>query len=402
MSGYRFSLTPTLICLGLLAACGPNPSQRPFTPGALEPLRLMDAAAAAGYIAGEMQTDIPASIRPRLPFNTLPYNDSLLNVLRDKYDLRGVIAGAQDEWQAQLMLNHWVHTRITNGTPTSEPQNALEILDLAAQGKQFWCSYYAITYTQCALALGWQARKLGLDRYHPEEEGKGSRHHGATEVWSNRFRKWIYIDPQSDLHFEKDGVPLSAWEIRGEWLKDKGLGVEHVVGVPPDTLRKNPAVVWWDLKAEDETSLFFWLFYTDEFSTWEKDSPSKFLFPQDSANAGLTWYQGGAEGKSRLHTGYLNDLFLKTDRLEDVYWTVGVTEAALAGTAKGRLSLSLDSYCPDLDYYEVNLDGQGWKRVEDPANVIWPLNKGASSLALRTINRAGGAGPETTARMLLK
>ena len=401
MSGYRFTLTKALICLCLLAACAPNPKERPFSPGPLEPLRLMDAAAAAGYSAGEMQTDIPAGIRPRLPFNTLPYNDSLLTVLRDKYDLRGVIAGARDEWQAQLKLNHWVHTRITNGTPTSEPQNALEILNLAAQGKQFWCSYYAITYTQCALALGWQARKLGLDRYHPAE-GKGSRHHGATEVWSDQFRKWVYLDPQSDLHFVKDGIPLSAWEIRGEWLKDKGLGVQHVVGAPPDTVQKNPAVVWWDLPAEDETSLFFWLFYTDEYATWEKDSPSKFLFPQDSANAGLTWYQNGADNKSRLHTGYLNNLFLPTERIEDVYWTAGVTEATLSGTAKGRLTLSLDSCCPDLDCYEVNLDGEGWKRIEDPAKLIWPLNKGVNSLALRTKNQAGVTGPETSVRMLLK
>lgn len=385
----------------LLVSCGPDTGKRFFTPGALSPALLVDAAASAGYVARQVEADIPRAIRSRLPWKTFAYDDSLVANLREQYNLESVVTGAQDEWQAQLKLNHWVHSRITNGTPTVEASHALEILKHAAQGKEFWCTYFAITYIECALALGWQARKLGLDRYH-EAEGLGSKHHGAAEIWSNQYRKWIYIDPQSDLHFEKGAIPLSAWEIRAEWLKNGGVEVDHVVGVPPDTVLENPAVVWWDLPDEDETALFFWIYYADNARKWDEEGASRFIFPQDSANAGLTWYQNDySKNESRLHTGYLKNLFLPTDRIEDVYWTAAVVEANLAGTERNRIFLSLESYYPDLESFEASFDQNAWQKVEDPAKLIWPLTKGENSLALRTRNIAGVTGPETTVRLLL-
>jgi hypothetical protein len=385
----------------LLVSCGPDAAKRSFTPGPLSPALLVDAAASAGHVARQVETEIPRAVRPRLPFRTFSYGDSLVSVLRKSYDLGSVVAAAGDEWEAQLMLKHWVHSRITNGTPTVEARHAAEILKHAASGKKFWCTYYAITYVECALSLGWQARKLGLDRYH-EAEGLGSKHHGAAEVWSNRYGKWVYIDPQSDLHFEKRGIPLSAWEIRAEWLKNEGAEVDHVVGVTPDTVLKNPAVVWWDLPDEDETALFFWLYYADNAREWNEEGASKFIFPQDSANAGRMWYQNDYErNASRLHTGYLKDLFLPTGRIEDVYWTVGVVQASLAGTERGRIFLSLESYCPDFNSFEVSFGRDSWKKVENPAELVWNLKKGENSLALRTRNIAGVTGPETSARLLL-
>lgn len=387
----------------LLVSCGPDTGKRSFTPGAISPALLVDAAAAAGYVARQVEADIPRAIRPRLPFRTFSYEDSLVSVLRKRYNLESVVAGAKDEWQAQLMLKHWVHSRITNGTPTVEVRHALEILEHAARGKKFWCTYYAITYIECALALGWQARKLGLDRYH-DAEGLGSKHHGAAEVWSNQYCKWVYIDPQSDLHFEKRQIPLSAWELRAEWLKNKGTEVDHVVGVPPDTVLKNPAVVWWDLPDEDETALFFWIYYADNAREWNEEGASRFIFPQDSANTGLTWYQNDySKNESRLHTGYLKNFFLTTERIEDVYWTVGVVEAELAEANRGTVVLSLDSYYPELEAYEANFNnGVSWQAVGDPGRLVWPLSEGTNSLALRTRNRAGVTGPETRVHLLLE
>jgi len=399
-TGKAANLIASLLAL-LLIACGPDTAKRTFAPGPLSASGLVDAAASAGHAARQVQTDIPRAVRPRLPFRTFSYEDSLVSVLRKRYDLENVVSGAGDEWQAQLMLKHWVHSRISNGTPTVEARHAVEILKHSAQGRKFWCTYYAITYVECALALGWQARKLGLDRYH-EAEGLGSKHHGATEVWSNRYRKWVYIDPQSDLHFERRGIPLSAWEIRAEWLKNKGAEVDHVVGVTPDTVLKNPAVVWWDLANEDETALFFWLYYADNAREWNEQGATKFIFPQDSANAGLTWYQNDYErNASRLHTGYQRELFLPTERIEDINWTVGVAEARLAATGRGRIILSLESYCPDFDSFEVSFDSSAWQKVENPANLAWPLKKGENGLKLRTRNIAGVTGPETSLLLLL-
>lgn len=399
--GFRkLIFAAVLVFTVILASCDSKPEEKPFSPGPLSEELLGEAAVSAGFKVTKVEADIPRSIRPRLAWNTFGYDDSHIAPLRERYKLKDLVKGVENEWQGQLALKHWVNSRITNGTPSVEVNHALDILRYADEGKEFWCTFYAITYIECSLALGWQARKVCLDVDHGLEGELGSRHHGAAEVWSNYYRKWVFIDAQSDLHFEKDGLPLSAWEIRSEWLRNEGADVEHVVGMPVERQLKNPAIVWWKPADGDETGLFFWLIYYDNYATWDEDSPSKWLFPQDSAHVGKTWYQGGEE--RRPHTGYQKNLFLPTERIEDVYWTVGVVEASVAGVSRGEIILSLDSYCPEFSSYEVNIEGDGWRKLADASRLIWPLKKGLNTLVMRTVNKGGVTGTETSLHLILE
>jgi hypothetical protein len=70
---------------------------------------------------------------------------------------------------------------ISDGDPRVSANTAAEILRYAAQGETFYCTHYAITYVESALALGWQARMVGVDRRHGPE-GLESAHHGVAEV----------------------------------------------------------------------------------------------------------------------------------------------------------------------------------------------------------------------------
>ena len=64
--------------------------------------------------------------------------------------------------------------------------------------------------------MGWVDRPLALRR--PDQFGHGSTEHTSTEIWSNQYRKWVMLDPTFAMYVEKDGVPLSAFEIRQEWF----------------------------------------------------------------------------------------------------------------------------------------------------------------------------------------
>src|SRR5262245_32761576 len=75
----------------------------PFEPGPIEPLRLTAAAGQAGFKVRRLKTDVPFSVRPRLPFVTSDYNDESLNFLRRQYPLEKVASVGQDEWQSQLL-----------------------------------------------------------------------------------------------------------------------------------------------------------------------------------------------------------------------------------------------------------------------------------------------------------
>jgi hypothetical protein len=313
----------TIRCLTLLffLACQNHSAEtaRPFESGPLDPLRLTKAARQAGFKVRELKADLPVAVRSHVPFVTASYTDESLVTLRRRYPLEKLAIGGRDEWQSQLLLKEWVHKAIPPGSPLVSYNNALEIHEHAARGATFWCTHYTITYAECAAALGWQVRKIGVDRKHGPE-GMGSSHHGVAEVWSNQFRKWVVIDAQSNLHFEKAGVPLSAWEIRAEWLKDGGKSVDHVVGVPPKALKKNPAIAWWD-RPEDETSVYFWMYLENRLMAAKgSDAPQQLILPQDEANTHLIWYQNGdPESKGgELHQGYLRNRFLPTQHIEDV------------------------------------------------------------------------------------
>jgi len=45
--------------------------------------------------------------------------------------------------------------------------------------------------------------------------------HEPVEIWSNQFRKWIWIDGTSAYYAEDSGarVPLSLWEVRQRQLR---------------------------------------------------------------------------------------------------------------------------------------------------------------------------------------
>ncbi len=384
------------------ASCSLLSSQTRFESVPLSEECLVEAATKAGFQVREVRINIPRAAHSQVPFKSVDYDDKLLVTLKEQYPLQKVVSSARDEWTSQLLLKEWVHKAIPGGNPRVSARHSLEILKLAAQGESFYCTHYTITYVECALALGWQARKIGVDRKHGSE-GMESTHHGVAEVWSNQFGKWVVIDAQSNLHFEKRGIPLSAWEIRSEWLKNHGADVDHMVGVPPKVIRKNPAIIWWNRSHEDETSAYFWLYVEDHAVSKGAEEPTRLIFPQDSANAGLIWYQNDDSTHSaQKHMGYLKNLFLSTNRIEDAYWTVGLVEPVLTEVSHQSIRLALGSYLPSRSGYAVSFDERDWQPVKDEKSLHWTLKNGKNSLRLRTVSQGDAKGPETSVWMRLE
>ena len=379
----------------LTASCRSAAPEAP-APGRLDPERLTRAAEAAGFTVRQIDARLPAAAPSRLSLVGMAWDDPRLVALRKKYPVEQIVAGAGDSWTAQLRLKEWVHRAIPDGTPKTSPHHAVEILDAAARGETFWCTFYSITYLECALALGWPCRKVAIDRRHGPE-GLGSVHHGIVEVWSDRFSKWAAIDAQSNLHFEKRGTPLSAWEIRAEWLRNQGADVERVVGAPSAPERRKTGIKWWTNPDEDETAAFFWIYVIDHADI--SSSEARYFLPQDGAHAGQTWYQNHhASGTGRPHIGYDRKLFRPTTP-DDLYWTEGVVEAALSGVEAGRIHLALDSSGVGLDGFQVSVDGREWTRT--PSMLTWPLHEGRNELRLRSVRRGGTFGPESSVALSL-
>ena len=157
-----------------------------------------------------------------------------------------------------------------------------------ANGKEFYCTQFAIVFLQCSIALGWQSRKLSIDTDHEiNEEGS---HHGIVDIWSEQYKKWYAIDPMNNLHFEKDGVPLNVLEIRQEYLKGSRLNVKGVMG-------KNKKNILYNCteKVAYGPANYFWVAISLRNNFLEKPNvfDTKMLLWVDDYNKNKVWYKDG-------------------------------------------------------------------------------------------------------------
>ena len=154
-------------------------------------------------------------VRSRFPFSYQPYEEPRLHELRRKYQLDEVIKGASSELEEFALLQSWTRSRFRRQDyqPLTHNFDALEVLDrnlknLADEpldpGKHLDpCHFFPLLYCQIVLTMGHTSRLVSIG-------------HGMVEVWSNQFQKWVTMDAELDLHYEKNGIPLNMLEIRDE------------------------------------------------------------------------------------------------------------------------------------------------------------------------------------------
>src|SRR5688572_333731 len=193
----------------------------------------------------------PAFYAPEIFAALEDYHNPRLKRLRDEYGLEKVIAGEANEFKRFLKLRHWVHTRWPIDNDQKEGGDAFAILEKAKTGAGFHCSHSLTVQHAVMVSMGYVARDLGIDRNH-EDLGR-SLHHGVNEVWSNDYAKWVLLDAKYDIHFERDGVPLSALELHEAVRADGGQGVVKMQGVDrrqvpmdkPDAPEGTIRSYWW-------------------------------------------------------------------------------------------------------------------------------------------------------------
>ena len=140
-----------------------------------------------------------------------------LKQLRSQEGFDQLLEGSKDEFEQQVRISAWAQKRLPKfGTPTSKALAPLDIIQAADEGHTFFCSHFARIFVGACASMGWPCRSLAL-RYGNHPVQRGAPEHSVAEVWSNTYRKWVLFDPLFALYFERDGIPLNAWEVRQEW-----------------------------------------------------------------------------------------------------------------------------------------------------------------------------------------
>jgi len=242
-----------------------------------------------------------------------------------------------------------------------------------------------------ARALGWVARPLSRgvrDSAFPRGHNVGNVGHSVPEIWSNQYRKWVLLDPDLNLHYERDGVPLSALEMHEAWLAHEAEAVTVVQEEPPFTLPVGEHV---ELVSKLTPNM-------DHFSEQE----AAHLCRRFVRHRALDYYARLTVGRwtwldRRCLPAFVSHFApggtgVLTDNPDDLYWTVNMVRlSAQAAWADGpNLTVSLKHCMPWFNHFETRVDGGVWQTR--PATLDWPLREGENVLEVRPVNVCGRPG----------
>lgn len=317
------------------------------------------------------------------------WDNPKLSTLRNTYRLNEVVASGGNEFEQQLLLMNWVHHQFGRfGHPSVKVRGALEILNAVREGHTFFCSQYAEVLVSCAASLGWINRPLALRRHQGVAKVGGSTEHSVTEIWSNQHRKWIMLDPTSNMYLEKDGVPLNAQEIRQEWFYHQGTNLGFVIGPEQKRFRKRDLPVhvrsfpgFGDLTVQpDELDKYGFIGFIPNNDLMDAGFDyAKMFIVKDALCDGTSWHVRA----------------VPSNPATDPYFPLGQAELRLYPLTPESIRIDLQSFTPNFKTFELRTDDEPWVRTEN--SVIWKLRPGTHQIKARSLNRFGVTGPVSTA-----
>lgn len=360
--------------------------------------------AALGVAGAQGQTAPEVQSKPILFYHESPEAHQLRSLL-ETYDYGEYASAGKTEFEKMQLLRDWVYRHIAYDSNFADQDllDAPAILERAKDGGAFLCTNFATVYLQCALSLGWTARYFILRM--PTGEA-----HATCDIWSNEYRKWVFMDPSWNVHLEKKGVPLSIEEVRREWLRNTGKNVTFVFGAGSSRERYGEST----------------------YPVVRSDSRIWQLHPLDSKWLSYT-YEIALAGRNNFFTMkgngdiWTNMYIIKDSRnWLDKYWPFRKKKAVKGNRAMfhdlNRLDLKVlvpegparrpgavalvrfdafgpNNYTPYFQDILVQVDGGDWVSVSD--QYAWRLKSGKNVLRARIRNLFGVEGPVSVKRIMV-
>jgi hypothetical protein len=385
-----------LLLITIAALCAASSAARlpqvtnPKAQQSLAAQRLLRIDGAAEGIA-RAKVSGPQLHAPELFAAIEDYHNPRLKRLRDEYGLEKVVAGEPSEFRRLLKLRHWVHTRWPIDNDQQFEGDAFAILEKAKGGAGFHCSHSMAVLHAVMVSMGFVVRDLGVDRNH-EDLGR-SMHHGVNEVWSNDYAKWVLMDAKYDIHFEREGVPLSALELHEAVRADGGKGVVKMQGVEP-----RPAPMDSPTAPEGTIRSYWWVSYNLRPAPFAKphwSGSSRLLIFDNDAFRNTTWYRSN-DNKLVKHWAYAAQAFIPVRNRYEIEWTPGVTDLRARQVTPGEIEVQLRSATPNLKTYMARINGGSWQPLSGD-RTAWSLRAGENRFEARAQNLFGVEGPVVSA-----
>jgi hypothetical protein len=310
--------------------------------------------------------------------------------LKEKYQLDTIFHGETRELNRILLVRNWIntHIKIDNAGPYPGDGSVESILDEALKGHGFHCGHYSAVQNALLNAYGYVSRCLLADVGVPVGLIDGEGHHAINEVWLNTYHKWFLSDAKYDYHFEKNGIPLSALEVRDSYLKNKAADISLVKGPGRIVTETYPSLN--NRSKEKFARIYTWLSwgrFNNRYSNWPNTNTDFMLVYDDDYFKQHVWLWNG-KPLWAYNTEYMTRI---TDR-RAIEWTPNTISSNVRIEAD-QATIGLRSATPNLQSYQLQeSSGAEWKNIL--STVVLKLRKNENELRFRTINTAGVTGPE--------
>ena len=312
----------------------------------------------------------PNIVRSRFPFHYERFDEQKLRLLRKKYKLDKVIEKGRTEFEKMVLLREWVKSRWRHGTPKTKNHNqfnALQLLERAEKGEKFFCCHYTVTFIQCCLSLGWQARFVA------PLNSSGHYSHAVTEVWSNQYRKWVIMDTDYNIHYVDKRIPMNALELHNAWLywgQRLDREPEAIKGYPRPEYKNAIDTPYIPFRLLD-CYFYFAIRMRNNFFSNIGSEKNTLKVPQ------LKWYD---KRTPRYGAHYY------TNRPEDLYWGLNQTHITIGlGREETLLKVYLNTVTPNFEHYIVEIDRKKMEIIDTKFN--WRIHLGLNRLKVKTVNK---------------
>lgn len=325
------------------------------------------------------------------------WDEPKLKILRDRLDLDTLVEDATGDWEKINLVRHCVSQQWYHLLPdTDYPEwSALDILDRRDRtGYGGMCVQFSLIFMQSLLSLGYQARYVMMIE------------HDIVEVYVDELGKWVFVDPESvfdSYQYETTtGIPVNSLEQHRYFLKENGFSEDKPIQWKSteqwarfdnsDQMQGEPAPL-------DFSTFTGWINDPEKPGNCMQHRLAGFVriilrnnwlsqpYPRPVMQGIDYWPWDGFLNWYDSSTPRLLQYALHSDREIDFYPTLNtVTFDAVYSKNEGDIKISMVTFTPNFDSFEINIDGTGW--TKSPDTFIWKLKPSAlNKLEMRIRNK---------------
>ncbi|WP_163194092.1 transglutaminase domain-containing protein [Clostridium thermarum] len=298
------------------------------------------------------------------------FNNTNIQELNSSYKLNEKIGNSGDELERSLKIVEWMKSLMEyNKGSIGTKEDALSILKEVETTKKASDREFSIVFSQASTAIGIYARR-GEFRLKEASTINGEDYYKVNEIWSDKFNKWIMIDPSTGVYIQKDNVPLSAME-----LVQNGLKNVEAVGV-----KESKKYI-----EKLEKLLYSYSIPIDNGVYGRKRSNTYITYLKKGEVPTLKMSQGFVVPSIYVNNDNLFNISPKivyTDDKSDTIPTLVIMKKSAEGTITDDKTFVVGVFINSvmLESYQLKINEEPWKKIDMYTDFV--LNEGVNTISL--------------------